>query len=78
MKPRTRTKWDSSNSLVLPPMPTTLVSICRFAQIYYVLTASLDSCKEEDIVQVIFPVTIGTVPFRIPNTNKTPQIKYGN
>lgn len=58
-------------------MPTTLVGICRLAQIYYVLTVSLDSNKEEDLVQVVFPVTVATVPFRIPNSNKTPQIKYG-
>lgn len=59
-------------------MPTTLVGICRLAQIYYILTISLDSNKEEDLVQVIFPITIGTVPFRIPNSNKIPHIKYGN
>ncbi|GJQ75361.1 hypothetical protein Trydic_g23538 [Trypoxylus dichotomus] len=41
VKPNSRTKWDSSNSLVIPPMPTTLVGICRLAQIYYVLTVSL-------------------------------------
>lgn len=58
-------------------MPTTLVGICRLAQIYYVLTISLDSNREEDLVQVIFPLTIATVPFRIPNSNKIPQIKYG-
>lgn len=77
VKPHSRSKWDSSNSLVLPPMPTTLVGICRLVQIYYVLTVSLDSEKDSDVVQVSFPITIGTEPFRIPNSNRTPSIKYG-
>lgn len=76
VKPNTRTKWDSSNSLVLPPMPTTLVGICRLAQVYYILTISLDSVKEMDIVQISFPITVATVPFRIPNSNMTPTVKY--
>lgn len=41
------------------------------------MQVSVDSAKEEDLVQVVFPVTIGTVPFRIPNSNRSPQIKYG-
>ncbi|XP_044762942.1 arrestin domain-containing protein 3-like [Coccinella septempunctata] len=76
VKPHTRSKWDSANSLVLPPMPTTLVGICRLVQIYYILTVSLSSDKEPDLVQIQFPITIGTVPFRIPNSNQTPTIKY--
>lgn len=76
VKPGTRTKWDSSNSLVLPPMPTTLVGNCRLIQIYYILTASLDSERDTDIVQMTFPVTVATVPFRIPNSNITPNVKY--
>lgn len=43
VKPHSRSKWDSSNSLVLPPMPTTLVGICRLVQIYYVLSVSMAS-----------------------------------
>ncbi|XP_017774477.1 PREDICTED: arrestin domain-containing protein 3-like [Nicrophorus vespilloides] len=76
VKPNSRTKWDSQSSLVIPPMPTTLVGICRLAQIYYVLTVSLDSTKETDLVQLSFPITVATVPFRIPNTNKTPSVRY--
>lgn len=40
VKPHSRSKWDSSNSLVLPPMPTTLVGICRLVQMYYMLSVS--------------------------------------
>lgn len=76
VKPNSRTKWDSSNSLVIPTMPTTLVGICRLVQIYYVLSVSLDTDKDFDIVLIHFPVTIGTVPFRIPNSNQSPIVKY--
>ncbi|KAJ8956100.1 hypothetical protein NQ318_016553 [Aromia moschata] len=76
VKPHTRSKWDSSNCLVIPPMPTTIVHICRLVQIYYLLTVYLDTDKDYDILQVSCPITIGTVPFRIPNSNKTPIVKY--
>lgn len=35
--PHTRHKFDSSNSLVVPVMPPTLVGVCRLLQMYYVL-----------------------------------------
>ncbi|CAG9770230.1 unnamed protein product [Ceutorhynchus assimilis] len=76
VKPQKRIKWDSGNVLVIPPVPTTLVNICRLVQIYYVLTVSLDTEKEPDLVSVSMPLTIGTVPFRIPNSDKRPVIKY--
>lgn len=37
VKQNTRSKWDSSQSLVVPVMPPTLVGVCRLMQIYYVL-----------------------------------------
>ncbi|XP_063923646.1 uncharacterized protein LOC135137824 [Zophobas morio] len=76
VKLHSRSKWDGSNSLVLPPMPTTLVGICRLVQIYYVLSVSLDSDKDVDVAQVNFPITIAIVPLWIPNTNTSPTIRY--
>lgn len=35
-----RSKFDSSQSLVLPAMPTTLVGVCRLINIYYSLHVS--------------------------------------
>ncbi|KAH7970509.1 hypothetical protein HPB49_008500 [Dermacentor silvarum] len=35
--PHTRHKFDSSNSLVVPVMPPTVVGVCRLLQMYYVL-----------------------------------------
>ena len=37
VQPGLRSKFDSSQSLVLPSMPTTLVGVCRLINIYYVL-----------------------------------------
>lgn len=38
--PGRRSKFDSSQSLVLPSMPTTLVGVCRLISIYYSLHVS--------------------------------------
>ncbi|XP_050315045.1 arrestin domain-containing protein 3-like [Anthonomus grandis grandis] len=76
VKPHKRIKWDSGTVLVIPPVPTTLVNICRLIQVFYVLTVSLDTEKEPDLVSVNMPLIIGTVPFRIPNSDKSPAIKY--
>jgi hypothetical protein len=35
--PRTRTKWDSTQNLVVSTMPPTLLGVCRLIQIYYLL-----------------------------------------
>lgn len=77
VKGGSRAKWDSANSLVLPVMPTTLVGVCRLIQIYYVLKVSLESCdKQQQLVHVNFPITVATVPFRIPNSETSPHIRY--
>lgn len=78
IKPHSRTKWDSAGSLVLPVMPTTLLGICRLLQVYYVLKVGLDTDKTNDIVQMHFPITVATVPFRIPNmlVEQQTRIKY--
>lgn len=54
-----------------------LISARIFLIIIICFKVSLDTIKEPEVVQINFPVTIGTVPFRIPNSNKTPKIKYG-
>jgi hypothetical protein len=40
VRPNTRSKWDSAQSLVVPVMPPSLVGVCRLLQIYYVLKVS--------------------------------------
>jgi len=36
----------------------------------------VDLGKGDEDLNITFPITIATVPFRIPNCNKTPQIFY--
>ncbi|XP_063230472.1 arrestin domain-containing protein 2-like isoform X2 [Bacillus rossius redtenbacheri] len=74
--PNTRSKWDSSQSLVVPVMPPTLVGVCRLLQIYYVLKVNLEFEKAGDDLHMHFPITVATVPFRIPNSNQQPVVHY--
>ncbi|XP_043223686.1 arrestin domain-containing protein 2-like [Amphibalanus amphitrite] len=74
--PLTRSKFDSASSLVVPVMPPTLVGVCRLMQIYYVLKVNLELERSGDDLHMHFPITIATVPFRIPNSNQQPSIHY--
>lgn len=51
--PGTRWKFDSSQSLVVPVMPPTLIGVCRLLQIYYVLKVGCLSCLYLSISIVI-------------------------
>jgi hypothetical protein len=46
VRPNTRSKWDSAQSLVVPVMPPSLVGVCRLLQIYYVLKVSHSTITE--------------------------------
>ncbi|KXJ73470.1 hypothetical protein RP20_CCG015794 [Aedes albopictus] len=72
-----RDHQDTCASLRIPTVPTTLMGVCRLVQIYYMLTACLEFEKSGDDLHINFPITIGTVPFRIPNSNLQPHIGYG-
>ena len=72
-----RQNWESSNSFVLPVMPTTLSNVCRLLQIHYILKVGLENEKGYEIVHMQFPITVATVPFRIPNSANSPTLKYG-
>ncbi|KAK7588159.1 hypothetical protein V9T40_005404 [Parthenolecanium corni] len=76
VKPNTQTKWDSADSLVVPIMPPSLLGICKLIHIYYVLRVSLEFESKDDDIQMHFPLTIATVPFRIPNSNNQPSVYY--
>ncbi|XP_058809353.1 arrestin domain-containing protein 3-like isoform X6 [Phymastichus coffea] len=69
-------KWDSSRKMVLPCCPPTLVGVCRLIKIYYVLKVSVQLEKSGEDMQMHFPITVATVPFRIPNLTHQPQIRY--
>ncbi|XP_055638835.1 arrestin domain-containing protein 3-like [Toxorhynchites rutilus septentrionalis] len=67
---------DTCANVRIPTVPTTLMGVCRLVQIYYTLTACLEFEKSGDDLHINFPITIGTVPFRIPNSNLQPHIGY--
>ncbi|KAF2365094.1 Arrestin-like N-terminal [Trinorchestia longiramus] len=71
-----RWKFDSSQCLVVPVIPPTLVSVCRLIQIYYVLKVNIEQSKAGEDLHMHFPITIATVPFRIPNSKLQPNISY--
>nr|CAH0108486.1 unnamed protein product [Daphnia galeata] len=76
VQPGRRSKFDSSQSLVLPALPTTLVGVCRMINVYYALHVSLLLESEAEDLTMEFPVTIATVPFRIPNSPNQPVVYY--
>lgn len=41
VQPAQKFRFDSTDSLVVPVMPPTLLNICKLLQIYYILTVSL-------------------------------------
>uniref|UniRef100_T1HCV7 Arrestin C-terminal-like domain-containing protein n=1 Tax=Rhodnius prolixus TaxID=13249 RepID=T1HCV7_RHOPR len=76
-KPNSISKWDSDQNLVLPVTPPSLVGLCRLLQIYYVLKVGLEFEKSGEDLQMHFPLTVATVPFRIPNSKETSSVHYG-
>ncbi|KAI2811243.1 hypothetical protein BLOT_002416 [Blomia tropicalis] len=74
--PNQKFRFDSKDSLVVPIMPPTLVGLCKLLQIYYVLKVWIELEKSGEDLHINFPITIATCPFRIPNSNKQPNIDY--
>ncbi|BES98455.1 Arrestin (or S-antigen), N-terminal domain [Nesidiocoris tenuis] len=77
IKPNTCSKWDSNQDLVLPVTPPSLVGLCRLLQIYYVLKVGLEFEKSGEDLTMHFPITVATVPFRIPNSKEQTAVHYG-
>ncbi|KAK3592075.1 hypothetical protein CHS0354_019330, partial [Potamilus streckersoni] len=61
--------------LRVPPMPPTLLDVCNIIQIYYMLKVKVISQQAGGLLELNFPVTVATVPFRIPNSTD-PEIHY--
>lgn len=101
ISPQSRSKFDSSNSLVVPVMPPTLNNACRLLKVHYRLKVIaciflirnvtnywhilhgqsfqvwVEMEKSGDVLEMEFPITIATCPFRIPNSPHQPKIEYG-
>ncbi|KHJ79729.1 arrestin domain protein, partial [Oesophagostomum dentatum] len=76
--PNSQGKYDSTleQPIRLPVVPPTLIGVCRLLQIYYVLRVCLADEKGNESLHLEFPVTVATVPYRIPNA-APPSIDYG-
>uniref|UniRef100_A0A183GTE0 Arrestin_N domain-containing protein n=1 Tax=Heligmosomoides polygyrus TaxID=6339 RepID=A0A183GTE0_HELPZ len=59
----------------LPVVPPTLIGVCRLIQIYYVLRICLVDEKGNESLHLEFPLTVATVPYRIPNAPQ-PMMEY--
>ncbi|KAK2187124.1 hypothetical protein NP493_177g00000 [Ridgeia piscesae] len=66
---------DFYKNLQVPVMPATLVDVCKVIDIYYILRVSLGLEKSGERLGMEFPIDIGTMPFRIPNS-PAPTIRY--
>ncbi|CAJ0569981.1 unnamed protein product, partial [Mesorhabditis spiculigera] len=70
-------KYDSTleHPIRLPVVPPTLIGVCRLIQIYYILRVCLEDEKGNETLHLDFPLTVATVPYRIPNA-PPPPIDY--
>ncbi|KAK7101239.1 hypothetical protein V1264_024052 [Littorina saxatilis] len=64
-----------SDRLHVPVCPPTMVEVCGLVQIYYSLQLFLETEQDRDAAEINLPITIATLPFRIPNT-PTPEVHY--
>ncbi|XP_033737483.1 arrestin domain-containing protein 3-like [Pecten maximus] len=55
------------NFLQVPVMPPTLVDVCNLIQIYYTLQVGLVMEDTGEVLELNFPMTIATTPYRITN-----------
>uniref|UniRef100_A0A914VSW8 Arrestin C-terminal-like domain-containing protein n=1 Tax=Plectus sambesii TaxID=2011161 RepID=A0A914VSW8_9BILA len=72
-------KYDSTleQPIKLPVVPATLIGVCRLIQIYYVLKVCLEDEKSNESLPMDFPLTVATVPYRIPNSSMSmPPTEY--
>uniref|UniRef100_A0A7E4W6C0 Arrestin_C domain-containing protein n=1 Tax=Panagrellus redivivus TaxID=6233 RepID=A0A7E4W6C0_PANRE len=64
-------KFDSmleQHPIKIPVVPPTMVGVCRLMQIYYTLKVSVEDERKNETLEMEFPVTIATVPYRSPQT----------
>ncbi|GAB1599219.1 hypothetical protein Ahia01_000199100 [Argonauta hians] len=64
-----------SPQLQVPSMPPTMINVCSCVELFYSLKVFLHMEKSGDIFHIEFPITIGTVPFHVPNS-PPPPITY--
>uniref|UniRef100_A0A914XZI1 Uncharacterized protein n=1 Tax=Panagrolaimus superbus TaxID=310955 RepID=A0A914XZI1_9BILA len=45
-----------------------MVGVCRLMQIYYILKVSIEDERKNESLEMEFPITIATIPYRSPQT----------
>ncbi|CAD6196935.1 unnamed protein product [Caenorhabditis auriculariae] len=67
-------KYDSTleQPIRVPVVPPTLIGVCRLIQIYYILRVCMEDEKGNESLHLDFPLTVATVPYRIPNAAPPP------
>ncbi|KAL4236706.1 hypothetical protein ACF0H5_005090 [Mactra antiquata] len=76
VRPNHNQKFDKLlEDLQVPVVPPTLIDICGLTQIHYMLKLFVVGENSGEMMHVQFPITIGTVPFRIPSM-PPPQMLY--
>ncbi|XP_064606638.1 LOW QUALITY PROTEIN: arrestin domain-containing protein 3-like [Liolophura sinensis] len=76
VSPHTTVDFDDlQEHLQVPVMPPTLLDVCSLINIYYVLKVSLGMEKSGEDLEIDHPITVATVPFRIPNS-PSPELHY--
>uniref|UniRef100_A0A9J2PBR9 Arrestin C-terminal-like domain-containing protein n=1 Tax=Ascaris lumbricoides TaxID=6252 RepID=A0A9J2PBR9_ASCLU len=75
--PNSQGKYDSAleQPIRLPVVPPTLIGVCRLIQIYYILKVCLEDEKGKDSLPMEFPLTVATLPYRVPNA-APPMVDY--
>ncbi|CAD5215205.1 unnamed protein product [Bursaphelenchus xylophilus] len=65
-----RVKFDSSDAqpIKLPIVPPTMVGVCRLIQVYYVLKVCIEDERKNESLEMDFPITVATVPYRANQT----------
>lgn len=76
IEPGNRSKFDSGSSIVIPTVVPTLMNVCKLIQLHYGLKVWLEAEKSGDCLHINLPLCIGTIPFRIPNSDLQPKIEY--
>ncbi|WAR23382.1 ARRD3-like protein [Mya arenaria] len=63
------------DELQVPVLPPTMIDVCGLIQIHYVLKLLVIGEESGELMHLQFPITVGTVPFRIPNM-APPEMMY--
>jgi len=74
-----QSKFDphhSDHPIKLPVVPPTMIGVCRLLQCYYILKVCIEDERKNESLEMIFPLTIATVPYR-PTHSQVYSVGYG-